>query len=583
MTPATRRPWVAIAAAWLCAIGAMLWVGSAAAYCREVSVGPPGNYDPAVRGCFGVAADGGLITAKKAEDGGLLTGPDGRLVTTSADAGVTLFPLFWRNQCFSYSFQRKGSKYIAASDAARVAARAFDTWSHAACPGGSPNIVADPYPVVDCDDLPSQAHNNVIIFRDDAWPYDDAENAIGYTTLTVSTRTGEIFGADIEINTFGFTIVADLSAVADDAGDVDAGDNVLDLGTILTHETGHFLGLAHSANPSAVMFAHYMPGTTNLTPDDVAGICSIYPADGTRVTGEGPILAGTCNPAPPLGFLTTCGSLDSGVLGMAAVGSGASPNPSSATTPCPPTCAMGRAPGGGGSGIGGLGVFALVALSVLGRRAGRALRRPRLIGLSAAAALAASVMIPREARASVSATVLFAQLVEESSAVAVVIPTEQRTLWEGNRIATYTHVRVDRLLAGQLPQDAWIRTLGGEVGDLAQIVEGQASFPLARPSLVFLRAHADPVTRQPTDAFVVVERAQGQFPVVVGAGGQPRLALSADVGVLLSLAPGARTAHIRSAKDDPRFARDVLRDRSLEDAMREIAAIWTRTHPTPSP
>lgn len=568
----------ALAAAWLFALGAMLWAGRAAAYCREVSVGPPSNYDPATRGCFGTSPDGGLVTARAAEDGGLVIGPDGRLVTTDVDAGVTLFPLFWRNQCFSYSFQRKGSKYIAASDAARVAARAFDTWSHAACPDGPPNIVADPYPVVDCDDLPSQAHNNAILFRDDGWPYDDGENAIGYTTLTVGTKTGEIYGADIEINTFGFTIVADLPANTDDAG---AGNGpILDLETILTHEAGHFLGLAHSANPSAVMYAHYQPGTTALTPDDIAGICSIYPSDGTRETGRGPILAGPCNPAPPLGFVTACGSLDSGVLGMTMVGSGGpSSNPGDAGTPCPPSCALGRARGAGGS---GLGVIGLVALSALARRARRPLRRARVLGLTVAL-FGASVARPRDARASVSATVLFAQLVEESSAVAVVVPTEQRAVWEGDRIATYTHVRVDRLVAGRLAGDVWIRTLGGEVGDLAQIVEGQAAFPLARPSLVFLRVHVDLVSRRVTDAFVVVERAQGQFPVVVGAGGQARLALGADLGALLSLPADARGAHVGPAKRDPRFARDVLRDRTLDDAASVIGAAWTRTHPTASP
>jgi MYXO-CTERM domain-containing protein len=53
--------------------------------------------------------------------------------------------------------------------------------------------------------------------------------------------------------------------------------NTYDLQAILTHEAGHFLGLAHSVDTSAIMYAFYSPGSIHLTPDDVAGICTIYP------------------------------------------------------------------------------------------------------------------------------------------------------------------------------------------------------------------------------------------------------------------------------------------------------------------
>jgi hypothetical protein len=571
-----------LATPWLVAFGALLWVSDATAYCREVSVGAPANYDPTTLGCFGVAPDGGVVTVRTADDGGLLTGPDGRFVTTTdPDAGVTLFPLFWRNECVSYSFQSAGTKYIAAFDTARIATQAFAAWSHAACPGGPPDIVADPYPPVECDTVPSQAHNNAIIFRDNDWPYDDGQNAIGYTTLTVSTKTGEIYGADIEINSFKFTIVADLPASASDSG---ADGTVLDLGSILTHEAGHFFGLAHTADANAVMYAHYSPGTTALTPDDVAGICSIYGSDGTRHTGEGLVAAVKCEPAPPLGFLTTCGSIDSGILGVSELGvEGGKPNQDGgdATTHCPPGCAMGRAPGAGSAGIVACGLFALSALARRARRASWRARTASIPFLALAVLAVSSTRVP-DAAASVSATVLFEQLVQESSAVAVVVPTERRVVWEGDRIVTYTHARIDRLVAGQLARDVWVRTLGGSVGDIAQIVEGQAVFPLGRPSLVFLRVHLDLTTRQATDSFVVAERGQGQFPVETSTGKGPRLTLGADLGALLSPPPDAGNGHAPSSIHDLRFARDVLKDRPLEDAAREIATAWARTHETTS-
>jgi hypothetical protein len=175
----------------------------------------------------------------------------------------------------------------------------------------------------------------------------------------------------------------------------------------------------------------------------------------------------------------------------------------------------------------------------------------------------------RPARASVSAAAIFEDLVEEATAAAVVTPTEQRSLWEGNRIVTLTQVRVDRIVSGRLSSTLSVRTLGGSVGRIGQIVEGQATFAAGRASLVFLRPHVDPFTRATSDAFVAVDGAQGQFAIVAEGGRPPRLARAANVGALLeppSKAPGAR------------LARDVLEDRPLEDAAREIAAIWGHTH-----
>jgi hypothetical protein len=49
------------------------------------------------------------------------------------------------------------------------------------------------------------------------------------------------------------------------------------LQSILTHEAGHFMGLAHATDTNSIMYAFYQEGAIELTPDDQAGICNIYP------------------------------------------------------------------------------------------------------------------------------------------------------------------------------------------------------------------------------------------------------------------------------------------------------------------
>jgi hypothetical protein len=145
------------------------------------------------------------------------------------------------------------------------------------------------------------------------------------------------------------------------------------LPSILTHEAGHFLGLAHSSDSSAVMFASYHVNSTNLQPDDVNGICSIYPSDGSRSTMGGSIAGATCNNTPFLGFDDLCGALDASTLAP----SSSTPSTQSDAGIPPLTetlwgCAMGRAPGRGATGV---AVPALLALGTLARRGRNAQRK----------------------------------------------------------------------------------------------------------------------------------------------------------------------------------------------------------------
>ncbi len=318
-------------------LAALLGAPAARAYCPEVTEDPPSGYDPAKQGCF--SADPGT--------------------------GATLPTLFWRGQCVGYSLQRGASSQISLTAAATVAAQAFATWSAAPCAGGAPSITAIALPPVDCDVVPSQGHNNVIIFRDGTWPYNDSANALGITKLTVNKTTGEIYGADIEINSTKILVAQP-----------PAPQGAYDLATIMTHETGHFLGLAHSTDTSAVMYAFYHAGSTTLALDDVAGICSTYAPGGTRATRGGPIAGASCDPTPHDGFSSSCDGSDAGAGDAAVVIPGADPGfdagDNSNIGPCEVglfSCAVGAGRSLDGAPL--AMAFAVVACGVVARRSRR--------------------------------------------------------------------------------------------------------------------------------------------------------------------------------------------------------------------
>jgi hypothetical protein len=77
----------------------------------------------------------------------------------------------------------------------------------------------------------------------------------------------------------------------------------------------------------------------------------------------------------------------------------------------------------------------------------------------------------------------------------------------------------------------------------------------------------------------VTARGQGQFPVLVGDDHRPRLAGGASVGGLLP----PTSDRLARVTQPPRFARDVLALRFVDDATNDIAAAWTRLHAQPPP
>lgn len=267
-----------------CALAAAsLLVGrDASAYCRTTTVLQPADYDSSASGCWSDGQNHGV-------------------------------PLFWRNACVGYSIQRGVSRKVGYDDAANLISQAFTRWTGATCQtdgrnSSRPSIDVRDLGPADCTRIQyvsGKANQNVIVFRDDSWV--DSKGAprpstvLGLTTVVYAPSTGEIYGADMEINTLDMDPLAVRDPVTGRA---------YDFLSVVTHEAGHFLGMAHSDHREATMYASYEPGQTYqrvLSPDDVNGICAVYRPNGDRaVLNDKVAAAPQCDPTPRGGYTTEC-------------------------------------------------------------------------------------------------------------------------------------------------------------------------------------------------------------------------------------------------------------------------------------
>ena len=148
---------------------------------------------------------------------------------------------------------------------------------------------------------------------------DNAENTrdtLALTTTTYNQNTGEILDADTELNGWDgvgggtsssgplhgwyFTCTAPTTTICGTYGQ--DGCAYVDVQNTVTHEAGHFIGLAHApriaSQPVPTMYAYSAPGDfdlRSLEQDDINGLCAIYPKNAATVTcGDAPHHSGGC-------------------------------------------------------------------------------------------------------------------------------------------------------------------------------------------------------------------------------------------------------------------------------------------------
>ena len=171
--------------------------------------------------------------------------------------------------------------------------------------------------------------------------------------------------------------------------------------------------------------------------------------------------------------------------------------------------------------------------------------------LRVAAAGTLGVLIGRPAQASVARALRLEELTGRSQHVLLGEPLDAYSVWErvGERkhIVTYTRVRTHDVFAGADPKsdELMVRTLGGRVGDLGELVHGEALLQLGERSVLFV---------MPTRAaLAVTAMAQGHYPLLKDARGAERLLRSreareliGEAGAAVTRLPGLQTSEARN-------------------------------------
>jgi hypothetical protein len=190
-------------------------------------------------------------------------------------------PLTWQTMPIVYRIFSGGSEKLDMDATRGIVKAAFDTWAAVECDGGKTSLR-----FVEQGDVTSDKPDDAlrapepfgIYFRDASWTHDDADESLALTNQLYGLITGLVEYADIEINTHD-----------NEFSTSDNGQGI-DLQSVITHEAGHYIGLAHSRAEDSIMVARYCQSGVRcgggvdkmraLADDDVAAVCALYPPGG---------------------------------------------------------------------------------------------------------------------------------------------------------------------------------------------------------------------------------------------------------------------------------------------------------------
>ncbi len=231
--------------------------------------------------------------------------------------------VWWSSRGHSFQMDAQGTPDVTGTAAFDAIRKSFQTWANVTC-----SDLTFPEEALSTDPkarlvgyFPGQTNHNLVLFRTQACSsvvpagdpclsaggcsnkydcWDKGDGAIATTTTTSISSTGQIQDSDTEFNdaphasgpAYVFTAV-------DTCPDGTNSCVKIDVQNTMTHEAGHTVGLDHSSDPRATMYATAPIGETSkriLGQDDINGICAIYPRGQPTVTNlETP---GGCSSSP---------------------------------------------------------------------------------------------------------------------------------------------------------------------------------------------------------------------------------------------------------------------------------------------
>jgi hypothetical protein len=138
---------------------------------------------------------------------------------------------------------------------------------------------------------------NTIVFSDPSGSVSDPSGCAGILAVGGYCANGET----TTVNDTVFNRIVEGDITVNNGWNACAFWNAINLAEILTHELGHTIGLAHSTDQTATMyaFAHFDGRGATVMPDDIAGATFIYPDTGVPVATLTPTPKPQPTPAPP--------------------------------------------------------------------------------------------------------------------------------------------------------------------------------------------------------------------------------------------------------------------------------------------
>ncbi|MCB9599040.1 MAG: matrixin family metalloprotease [Sandaracinus sp.] len=184
--------------------------------------------------------------------------------------------LLWEDRDLTWVLAREGSRDLPRDQVIAIVDAAFTRWTGLTCEDHALRFDVSFDPEPSDDEVAVHRllgpNENQVLFDDEWVAHDHEPGAYAITATYYNTLTGEMLGADLELNEERWTF-----ATCPPDG---CSDGRVDLANTVTHELGHFFGLAHTPESAdATMWACAAHGETlkrDLEPDDMAGMCALY-------------------------------------------------------------------------------------------------------------------------------------------------------------------------------------------------------------------------------------------------------------------------------------------------------------------